>query len=179
MKWTLTFCPVGNIFLKNVSKLSGKARRVWLHPGTSSSTVLGALPVNPTGVRVEILESGRLFVLKGKEEDCRCICTDKSWCGVKLRPWHLFLSTIMLKRGCSLLRKRHSEAWKLLCLRHSWCFQKVQNNAFTVLSHHIQKSTQKLPPTESRASSWLCASLSAHKPLWCVSAEPPDAQQTG
>lgn len=73
---------------------------------TKHCGVVGALPVNPTGVQVEILESGSLFVLKGEEEDCRCIYKDKSWCDVKLRPWYLFLSTIMFKRGCSLENDR-------------------------------------------------------------------------
>lgn len=126
---------------------------------------------------MEILESASLFVNKVRKNIADASIQINP--GVMLNvDWHLFLSTIMFKRGCSLEKDTVKPGSPCVSGTRGAC-KIMQNNASTVLLHHIQKSTLKLPPSESRASGWLCASLSAHKHLWCVSAEPPDAHGTG
>lgn len=131
------------------------------------SEVVGALLVNPTGVTVEIWESRSLFVLKGEVEDCRCICTDKSWCGIKFRQ---FLSTIMFKWG-SRLEKDTVKPGSPCVSGTRGAFKITQNNVSTVLLHHIQKSTQKLLPVkaEHQADFVLHSVLTSASRVWVQS----------
>jgi len=108
----VNFLPVGDMFLKGISKMSGKARNARWHPSTSSSTG-GFSTSQATGVWVEILEKEELFgvfFLKIADGSIQIIPS----AGVKLRPWCLVPRTIVFRRGT---------AGKSLFLRHSWCFQ--------------------------------------------------------